>query len=175
MPKGTVHNAINTVTLAAIGGVVVAARVSGHIAPDIQPMLTNTSAAAFAGSYLVGTFLVTPDLDLAEGNVDAKKHWGALGFLWVPYGLMFHHRGISHTYFPGPLTRLLYLLLMLAAIAGLASPLVKVLEQHYHFTLTLPTIHPGPVALAVLLGFFVSQWIHLLADGILPFSHHGRR
>ena len=76
---------------------------------------------AFALSYLIGTFLVTPDLDLAEQGVRAKTHWGLFGLLWIPYGAIFSHRGHSHSWIVGPLTRILYLTIIVLALSWVTS------------------------------------------------------
>lgn len=124
---------------------------------------------AFAGAYVVGTLLLSPDLDLAHGRVNAKRNWGALGALWVPYGRAFAHRGVSHTYLLGPLTRLLYLALLALPPALLLWALWPAawatLLGHAQAATSL-----GP---ALLTGYVLSQWLHLMADGIWPW-HEGR-
>ena len=104
MPSGKVHNAINTLSLLALSGGYSYAY-SSHLF-KLEPGAVLTFAAAF----VAGTFLLSPDLDLAEQHVSIKNNWGWLGFLWVPYGWVFSHRGISHSWIVGPLTRLVYLL-----------------------------------------------------------------
>jgi uncharacterized metal-binding protein len=105
---------------------------------------------AGAAGFMVGTFLVTPDMDQAgKGSSRALRRWGPLAFLWLPYGLIFKHRGLSHLWPVGALTRLLYLLL-------LASPLLG----------------PGldwlssPPALAFFAGFLLADLLHTLLDGM---------
>lgn len=126
-------------------------------------------ALAFAGAYVVGTLLLSPDLDLAHGRVNAKRNWGALGWLWVPYGRAFAHRGVSHTYLLGPLTRLLYLALLAALPALLLWTLwpagwAALLEHGRGARSLLP---------ALLGGYLLSQWLHLMADGLWPW-HEAR-
>lgn len=162
VPNGRVHNLINIAAYSVLAaGVLIATR---------RHLLTVTPAQAlnFTLGFAAGTFLLSPDLDLAEGRVDSKRRWGVLGVLWVPYGLLFRHRGLSHTWLLGPLTRLVYLGLLAALLAGLvrfAWPAAP-----------LPTV-PEPVSLKVLLplltGYYLSQWLHLIADGIRP--DHGLR
>ncbi|MBB6017495.1 metal-binding protein [Deinococcus radiopugnans] len=162
MPSGRVHNLIN---IAAYSVLAAAALVLSR-----QELLTVTPVQAlnFTVAYAAGTFLLSPDLDLADGRVDSKRHWGLLGFVWVPYGKLFRHRGLSHSWVIGPLTRLAYLALLLTLVVGVlryAAP-----------GLTLPTI-PQPISmkfvLPLVLGYFLSQWLHLIADGIRP--DHGFR
>ena len=165
MPSGRVHNAINTLTLVAIAG--------GYgyaVQQDLVPIMPPTNLAAFSVAFLAGTFLLSPDLDLAENNVSSKSNWGWLGFLWVPYGWMFSHRGMSHTWIVGPLTRVLYLMLLLA---------VPVYLLHFPLERLRVNLDQNTL-LAAIIGYYVSQWLHLIADGVSPdiqprFSRSRRR
>lgn len=159
MPSGRVHEAINLCVL-GLGS-------AGYLALKGSFDLEDPAALAFVASYCVGTFLITPDLDLAERSVRAKGRWGLLGWLWVPYGLMFSHRGLSHTWFIGPLTRLAYLVLLGAALLWAGSGLL----QYLGISLDLQgriAVPPGEILWAMALGYYVSQWLHLVADGMWP-------
>lgn len=162
VPSGRVHNLIN------IGAYSVLA--AGTLYATRQHLVTVTPAQAmnFTLAFTVGTFLLSPDLDLAEGRVDSKRHWGLLGFLWVPYGMLFSHRGLSHTWILGPLTRLAYLAFMTVLIVGL----LRTVWPEF----PLPRL-PEPVSMKLLLpfalGYCLSQWLHLIADGVRP--DHGVR
>lgn len=162
VPSGRVHNLINIAAYSVLAG--------GALAASRQELLTITPAQAlyFTVAFAVGTFLLSPDLDLAEGRVDSKRHWGVLGILWVPYGMLFSHRGLSHTWVVGPLTRLVYLAVMLALVVGLLRYVAP--------SVMLPAI-PQPISVKVvaplIAGYYVSQWLHLIADGVRP--DHGMR
>lgn len=166
MPSGRVHNLINIAAYSVLaGGVLLGSRAQLLV-------VTPTQALNFTLAFMVGTFLLSPDLDLAEGRVNSKRNWGILGFLWVPYGRLFSHRGLSHTWLIGPLTRIAYLSVMAALVVGL---LLTVAPQF-----PLPRI-PQPLDTKVLwplvVGYYVSQWLHLIADGVKP-DHdlrHGAR
>jgi uncharacterized metal-binding protein len=131
-------------------------------------VVTPIQALNFTLAFAAGTFLLSPDLDLAEGRVDSKRHWGLLGFLWVPYGMVFSHRGLSHTWVVGPLTRLAYLAIVTVIVVGLLRYLLPGLE--------MPAI-PQPLDTKFLIplvaGYYLSQWLHLIADGVRP--DHGLR
>ncbi|MFK7604195.1 metal-binding protein [Deinococcus sp. SM5_A1] len=162
MPSGRVHNLINIAAYSVLSAVA--------LTLSRQDLLTITPVQAlnFTVAFAAGTFLLSPDLDLADGHVDSKRYWGWLGFVWVPYGKLFRHRGLSHSWVIGPLTRLAYLALLITLIVGVLRYAVP--------TLTLPTI-PQPISLKfilpLVLGYFLSQWLHLIADGIRP--DHGFR
>lgn len=154
MPSGRVHEVINVATLALSCGAIA-------LMPDAwRPawaQLETTGGLAFASGYLIGTFLITPDLDLADGHVNAKRNWGLLGGLWIPYGKMSRHRGISHSWITGPLTRVIYLAVLIGALVWIARGAGYNLWTGWHDSL---------IALGA--GYLISQWLHLLADGIMP-------
>lgn len=175
MPSGRVHNLIN---LSALGVIALAAGLleARRLWPDPAWTLTPAMAINFTWAFLVGTFLLSPDLDLSEGRVDSKRRWGRLGFLWVPYGRLFSHRGTSHTWLLGPLTRLAYLALIVGALWG-AARLVLTGLGFGGSALGLPQPFPFKVILPMVAGYYLSQWLHLLADGVYP-DHdlrHARR
>ncbi|KIX84492.1 metal-binding protein [Thermus filiformis] len=160
MPSGRVHEAINLTTLGLMG--------LAYLATGPRKDLADPGVLAFTMSYLVGTFLITPDLDLAEKRVRAKGRWGVLGVLWWPYGAVFRHRGLSHTWVLGPLTRLVYLALVLYLLwLFLGGVYAYLAGGRLPALLLLPGL-PKEVLLQALLGYYLSQWLHLLADGILP-------
>ena len=68
----------------------------------------------FAGAYLFSSLMLSPDLDLRSNS--ARRRWGILGFIWVPYTKVFKHRGLSHNLLLGPLTRIGYLFLLGALV-----------------------------------------------------------
>ena len=163
MPSGRVHNLINTATY----GIIAAA--AGWANQQHLIVVTPAQGLAFSAAYAAGTFLLSPDLDLAEGRVDSKRRWGWLGFVWVPYGRMFSHRGLSHTWLLGPLTRLVYLGLLLLLVWALLSAVWPAVRWPALGTPALNLNWLLPLAL----GYYVSQWLHLIADGVRP--DHGMR
>jgi uncharacterized metal-binding protein len=186
VPSGRVHNLINTLTLLGLGSVAGYAHQQGFV------RLEPGAVTAFCGAYLAGTYLLSPDLDLAERHVSTKRNWGWLGVLWVPYGWVFSHRGLSHTWLVGPLTRLVYLALLLALpvyllrdpilnlqLEGVTrGPLYDLLQSFKRFWLRPSVTRDTLIALT--LGYYVSQWLHLIADGVAPdmnvgFSRRRRR
>lgn len=161
MPSGRVHEAIN---ISALG---LASAVYWVYREEIA--VSQPVAVAFASSFLVGTFLITPDLDLAEQQVRAKGRWGWLGWFWVPYGWMFSHRGLSHTWMIGPLTRILYLGAMGVVLYWIATAVANYLGVHFDLQAQLKA-PPQEILWALVLGYYASQWLHLIADGIWPDS-----
>ncbi|AFV77061.1 uncharacterized metal-binding protein [Thermus oshimai JL-2] len=157
MPSGRVHEAINLTVLGALA--LLGLEMQGPAFWEDPRLLP------FALGYLGGTFLLSPDLDLAEKGVRASRRWGVLGLLWRPYGWLFRHRGLSHTWVLGPLTRLGYLAFLLALLYGLLQGVSLLLGASW--TLALPP-WPEEALWAALFGYYLSQWLHLIADGIFP-------
>lgn len=181
MPSGRIHNLINIAVYAGLSAT------SLYLTHTQGVVITPAQALSFTVGYGVGTFMLSPDLDLAEGHVDSKRRWGLLGFLWVPYGMMFSHRGLSHTWVLGPLTRLAYLTLMVLLIWGLLHVLLPAglrwpwLESVGLKLSAWPFTHQFlgfKVAYPLLGGYYLSQWLHLAADGVRPdhgLRHGGRK
>ena len=76
MPSGQVHNAINTLSYLALAGGYGYTTSQGLI-----PHFDLGQIGLFSVAFAAGTFLLSPDLDLAEQNVSSKRNWGLLGFL----------------------------------------------------------------------------------------------
>lgn len=154
MPSGRVHTAINLTILA----------VATTAALSLDARLSREDTIPFISAYLIGTFLITPDLDLADQRVQARNNWGLLGLLWVPFGVMSRHRGLNHTYVIGPVLRLAYLAVVIAAIWAV---LTSLWPDAAAWKPELPATSTLIIAAA---GYWTSQALHLMADGIRPFS-----
>ena len=138
-----------------------------YISPQIKQALTPTTLTVFSISYLIGSFLITPDLDLANQHVSAKSYWGRFGFLWFIYGKLFRHRGISHSWIIGPLSRILYMIVMVLAFLGAVTYLFSFFGIDLEFK-ALVIKNWKELLGGSLVGYYFSQWSHLLADGIWP-------
>ncbi len=154
MPSGRTHELVNVAALAT--GYAAYSAFVGNPPAD--------AAGAFSAGYLSGTFFLTPDMDLAESptGTRALRGWGVLKYLWIPYGALFPHRGLSHSWLLGPLTRLAYLAILLVAASFLLSPL---LEARSPVTLTCDAASWRYCLLAAS-GYFLSQWLHLILDSV---------
>lgn len=143
MPEGFVHERFN---LAIAGAFALAGTTLGLD-------WNHPSWPGMAVGYLAGTWLVTPDVDhYPRYRTSPVRSWGRLGFIWIFYGLLFRHRGISHNWILGPLTRIVYLSPLLLLLGSLL--------ERYGLT-------PPPEALwGALAGYYLSQWLHLWLDGI---------
>ncbi len=173
MPSGHQHETINVVSFVALGSGYAFTRSQGFL--DTLPLFTSMSLlTSFSVSYTLGTFLVTPDLDLAENRVRAKRNWGLLGWLWVPYGKLFSHRGRSHTWLVGPFTRLAYLAI-LAVFALTCTALIAFALGRGLRLRTQLSRYWFEISLGIICGYYLSQWVHLIADGVFPWHGHSLR
>ncbi|MGQ9463979.1 MAG: DUF2227 family putative metal-binding protein [Candidatus Fervidibacter sp.] len=137
LPSGRVHETVNLIALPPML----------YFLPESLPKLP------FAAGYLVGTFWLTPDLDLTTSR--PLRRWGVLRLFWLPYAWLFPHRGLSHRPFLGALTRVLYL----ASLAGLGLWALDSLG--YHFQLNLPL---GQGWLSLFAGILSADLLHLILD-----------
>ena len=171
MPSGRAHESINLLVYGAAAVAYVYARQAG-LTKEFDTLLAPETLKTFSLSYFIGTFLVTPDLDLAENRMQARNNWGLLGMLWIPYGALFSHRGLSHSWIVGPLTRLLYLACLGLALSWAAAQVGPYFGYSFSFKAELVQNWPE-LAIGALSGYYLSQWLHLIADGIRP--DHGFR
>ncbi len=113
----------------------------------------------FTAGYLIGTFLLSPDLDMK--NSKPSKRWGPLRLLWRPYQAKSKHRGISHMPILGSFIRLAYLNLFVIALYLILSWLI-----HHHmpeYTDFVDGVNP----LKLLESFAESQSSFYFVGGIL--------
>jgi len=148
MPSGRVHLRIEMFVLGLCTLVV------AFLAHEetIDPWL----GATFLVSYLISSLLLSPDLDLRRSHAAMRWGWGRI--IWIPYARIFRHRALSHHLLLGPLTRIIYLAVIVLAVAyGL-----EILTGH---TLR-PALPPWPVLIAVFAGLYLPNQLHSIADRI---------
>ncbi|MBI2952580.1 DUF2227 family putative metal-binding protein [bacterium] len=116
-------------------------------------------SAVFTISYLFGTFLLSPDLDLKD-NVSAKN-WGLLRLFWRPYAALFRHRGISHVPVLGTLTRILYMAVVAYVAVAAANVLFDMKIRMSFRDLRAANWNLGLTALA---GVCLPDLLHVLTD-----------
>jgi len=145
VPSGTIHLRIEATCLLGWVGVGAYLLVRGAIS---YPPL-----AGFVASYLFSMFFLSPDLDLPQSR--PFRRWGIFRWFWIPYARLFRHRGLSHRFFLGPLTRVLYL----TAIVGLSGLLLSLAGLRI-----APSVPSWRILIAVGFGFYLPNLTHILAD-----------
>lgn len=112
----------------------------------------------FMGAFVYTTLFMNPDLDLVH-NI---KLMSVRGFFSIPfraYSMIFRHRGISHSFFWGSLTRILWLggiglLVFFVVYKNLPSVSnFKLYWKHYKYFF-----------IYALAGICIADWCHLLLD-----------
>ena len=102
----------------------------------------------FLVGYIFSTYFMNPDLDQDQSRADKS-----LGYLWDKYwdfyNKLFRHRGISHSFIFGTLTRVLYLSVICIPFISIAF------LTSYHYQL-----------LSFIAGIYTADNIHLIADTI---------
>jgi uncharacterized metal-binding protein len=157
LPAGVAHRRIASLILILIlGGTV-------YAYDDLVSVIGTDSVFEytflFCLGFLVGTYLLSPDLDLAGS--DPARSWGIIQSIWRPYAWLFRHRGVSHTPIIGTLTRLLYLSLIIYILGTAAQSLMS---WKWQISVSdLPHL-PGSRTLCAFLGLVASDLAHLFAD-----------
>ena len=153
MPRGDVHDTASGVAIylqylasrPLVGG--------GFLSEDV--------VIAYMTGFAFGAYLVTPDLDLAgEKPVRPLRHWGPFRAIWLPYGRLSKHRGLSHTWLVGPLTRIVYLLIVLSPLG------VGFWALEARGWLRWQAGIPVRLLAAGFLGYLAAQWLHLVLDAL---------
>ncbi len=137
MPSGRVHETVNLLLLP----------------PTLYWLPEQLTKVPFALGYLVGTFWLTPDLDLSASR--PTRRWGFLRVFWLPYAWLFRHRGLSHRPLLGAVTRVLYL----AALAGIGLGILDLLGYQWQ-----PSFNLSHHWLSFFAGLLLADALHLLLD-----------
>lgn len=163
MPNGPTHDFITIVSAAALAPLALNTDL-----PDNNP--TNT--LVLLGTYLASGLLFSPDLDLKSAPY---KRWRMLRFIWIPYQKVVPHRSwISHSFFFGPLLRVLYFSIVMSLLTFIILAIVNALvpiDPTGMFVRTAYDVrfwmesHPWVIAYAAA-GFVLGGASHTLADSI---------
>jgi len=109
MAAGKTHDRVNLLIGAIISGAL--------LGFGQDPFVTGS----FAFGWLVATLIFSPDSDLMP-----KARTGPLRFFLYPYSVFFKHRGLSHSFLFGTVTRFVYGLLMLGFLTYILYEMDKI-------------------------------------------------
>jgi uncharacterized metal-binding protein len=147
MPSGRTHLVIEA-------GILSAFAVAGAVLVR-KGSLPTESLLGFLGGFAFSMVFLTPDLDLVRSR--PARRWGRLSILWWPYAKIFRHRGLSHHIVWGPLTRIAYLTVLVAATAvGIGALLGRPVSFG----------EPHADVWAILAGVYVPNIVHTVADAV---------
>ena len=128
----------------------------------------------FGAGYIVGTFFLSPDIDLP--NSKPTKRWSFLRCIWLPYQTFSAHRGISHIPVIGSLLRLVYLVLLVVflyfVLLGIVSTLDKgmgVLLTDYNPFYFLNELFRSEASLFFVAGIVCADIVHIVLDNLSSF------
>lgn len=119
------------------------------------PFLTDTQLGAALFGYFLGTIVLNPDLDSAKSKPAQK-----CGIICKPYTMMSKHRGISHHWLWGTVTRILYVLVIIGLLTGMVFVLKLPLPD-----ITIIITHPVEL-LMIVLGIFIANVLHTIIDAL---------
>jgi len=154
MPSAQVHTSVNLAAL--LCGLGVGAGLGLLHAELWQP---------FALGFAFSTLSLSPDLDLAASvRVDSRKNWGLLGGLWMPFGRLVKHRGVT-PFVRGPVVLLAYLSVLVLLVRLMGWLVAGALS------LRVPVVVVHPVVVGWgLLGVMSAHAIHVVLDGYRPWD-----
>ena len=157
MPSGKTHLRIETLILVLWAGL--------SVLLVLREWITSSQALLFLGSYVFSMVLMSPDLDLSKS--DAFCRWGVLRWIWLPYAWIFRHRQTSHHPLLGPLSRILYIGILV--LAGTFIYLVGTGNLGPRLGLSIELVLPA------CLGLYLPNLEHILADRISTSCRRKRR
>ena len=157
MPSGKTHLKIEAMILVLWAGL--------SVVLVMKEWITISQTLLFFAAYVFSMFLMSPDLDLSKS--DAFSRWGLLRWIWFPYAWIFRHRQMSHHPLWGPLSRILYIAILVFA----ASFIYLVMTGNPVLRFELPAV----VILPVFLGLYMPNIEHILADRISTARRSKRR
>lgn len=128
----------------------------------------------FAVGYVVGTFLLSPDLDLPGSK--PSRRWGCLRWLWLPYQVISRHRGVSHMPIVGTFIRLSYAVLSVIFLYFTLIGVVSVIDRGLGYLVsgwnpfeTLDRVFRSREAIFFVAGVVCADIVHIVMDGLWSF------
>jgi uncharacterized metal-binding protein len=148
MPNVKTHDTINTAVLVAVlsGLYYLMWKEIGFV----SIYLNTYTLLVFSLAYLFATFYLSPDLDT---NSKPYKRWGMLRILWWPYKVIFKHRGFSHNPILGPLSIILNLGLIIAALLLLGGVDLQIIPTNF--------------IIPAMAGMVLSMEVHIISDSFV--------
>ena len=121
--------------------------------------LTTLQAAIFLAFYIIGSTILTPDLD---SKSEASRR---CGIACVPYRKIFKHRGISHHPLWGIVTRILYIVIIVLIVMWMVWVFMWQFQINGSSVLVFMRLHVQDIIIACI-GLFISNVLHIFLDRI---------
>ena len=159
MPSGHIHDRITLWSLPWIVGATYIVTRHGEV------------TLLMGGGFFFSGLMFGPDLDIYSAQY---KRWGVLRWIWLPYRKFFHHRSLfSHGFIIGTVIRVIYLFLIVSAIAIFLVAIAQLIFgfpwNWQQFTLKgidLLTNKYAAEAIALWLGLELGAMSHSMSDWI---------
>lgn len=127
----------------------------------------------FGIGYLLGTFLLSPDIDLSYSK--PSQRIGKLKYLWFPFWIFSKHRGITHVPFLGSLIKIFYLMLIFVIGYFIILGIFSIINFIPKWFLTfnpfefIQNLFVKEEFFYFLLGIILADILHIILDGITSF------
>jgi len=117
--------------------------------------------------FMIGTFIVNPDMDTKS------KSSNILGIFSVPYRRFFRHRGMSHHWMYGIITRIIYFTILMIILGSIILFVLKG-EQifnnnniYYVYDIIIQYLSDNKNNVIIAYnGLFISNLLHIVLDKI---------
>ncbi len=154
MALGKTHDVINLIAL-----------------PALFYYLPKEFYLPFGVGYIVGTFLLSPDIDLP--NSRPSRRWSLLKCLWLPYQNLSRHRGFSHIPIVGSLLRLIYIVSVVIFLYFVLIGILSFLDRSLSYLIAsfnpfefLSELFRSEGSLYFVAGIICADVVHIVLDWV---------
>ena len=147
MAKYSTHNWFNLILVLPICLVI------GHF------YFPKTILAIFGTTFIIGTFLVNPDCDIAH-KTNPYSLRGVLLYPFRFYSRVFKHRGISHKHLIGTCTRIIWLIIFFLPLGVL---IFVIYPQGIHLLQTFIAAH-HEFMITAFIALVIADSAHIFLD-----------
>ncbi|MDQ7038934.1 MAG: DUF2227 family putative metal-binding protein [Aquificota bacterium] len=134
-------------------------------------VLPKEATVPFTVGYIVGTFLLSPDLDLPGSR--PSRRWSVLRWVWIPYWAFSRHRGISHMPVIGTLIRIAYVVFAVIFLYFSLIGVVSLIDRGLGHLLagwnpfdTLERVFRSREAVYFVGGVLCADVVHIVLDSL---------
>ena len=132
--------------------------------------LPEDAKVPFGVGYLIGTFFLSPDIDLHYSK--PSQRWKLLRYIWLPFWIFSKHRGITHVPVLGSLIKFFYLSFLIVFAYFSLLGIFAILNYKPEFLLNfnifdfLENFLKSREGLFFILGVITSDLMHILLDNL---------
>ncbi len=124
--------------------------------PPTIYILPEEVRVPFALGYLMGTFFMSPDIDLYYSR--SSRRWRILRIVWFPLWVLTKHRGIIHKPFIGTFLKLFY-------IFSISLLLFQTLQNFLNIDIKFENLNISmEQVLYFIFGIVIADLLHIFFD-----------